>query len=75
MLDDLVEIGAVLLRLESVYATDGQHALETSVDRVGVICAQQPEREVEKPGPPLGEVMLEDLLKDGNELGADIRRR
>lgn len=75
VLDDLVKIGAVLLRLESVYAANGQHTLQARVDRVGIIRAEQLDCDIQEAGPSLGEVMLEYFLEDGNQLGADVRRR
>lgn len=73
-LDDLVEIGSCLSHLEPVHPADGQQALQTSEDRAGILGVQEIDRDVEKVGPLLGEVVVENLLERCNELCSDLRR-
>lgn len=40
---------------------------------VRVACTEQLESELQESGPLLGEVMLQDLLEERDQLGADIR--
>lgn len=75
VLDDLIEFLPLLSGLESVYTADGQQALQTSVDGVGIVHAQQLESDVQETGPLLGEIMLKDFLKKRNQLSPNIRRR
>lgn len=75
MLDDLVEFLPLLSGLESVYTADGQQALQTGVDGVCIVGAQQLEGDVQETRPLLGEIMLKDFLKKRNQLSPNIRRR
>ena len=70
-LDDLVEVRPVLAVAgpEAICAADGQQALQACHDGGGIIGVQQLDGEIHKGGPSVGEVVVQDALEDGDELG------
>ena len=75
MLHDFIELLSLLAGLKPVNAADGQKTLQTRIDRTGVIGAEKLQSKIQESRPLLGEIVLEDLLKEGNQLIADIGRR
>jgi len=75
VLHNLVKLLPLLAGLESVHTTDGQQTLETGVDVVRIIGSEQLKGDIQEAGPLFGEVVLQDLLEEGDQLGADIGRR
>lgn len=75
MLDDLIEFLPFFSGLESVDAADGQKTLQAGVDRVGVVGRQQLQGDVQEARPLFREIMLQDLLKERDQLRANVRRR
>lgn len=75
MFHNLVKLLALISTLESIHTADGQQTLQAGVDGVRIVGAQQLEGDIEETGPLLWEVMLKDLLKEGNELCADVGGR
>lgn len=75
VLDDLIELLPLLAGLKPVHATNCQQALQTGVDGVRIVGTQQLQSQVQESRPLFGEVMLQNLLEEGNQLGADIGRR
>ncbi len=70
---NLVELRPVrtVARLEPVRAADGQETLKSCQDRARIVDVEQSDGEVHKARPLIGEVEVEDALKDGNELLAN----
>ena len=54
-----------------VGTADGEKTLEPSEDRGWIVCIQELDGEVEKGGPPIGKVVVQYSLKNGNKLMAD----
>jgi len=75
VLHDLVKLLALLSSLKSVHTTNGQQALQTRIDSVRIVSREQLKVELKESRPLLGEVVLQNLLEEGNQLGADIGRR
>lgn len=73
VLHNLVKFLPLLSSLESVYSADGQQTLESGVDMVRIACTEQLEGKLQESGPLLREVMLQDLLEERDQLGANIR--
>lgn len=71
-LNNLVEVGSVFARFEAVNATNGKKALEAGEDRGSIVCIEELDSDVYKGGPFLGEVVVEDLLEDWDELLSDL---
>jgi hypothetical protein len=74
VLHDLVELLPLLAGLESVHTADGQQTLQTGVYVVRIVGTEKLKGEIQEAGPLFGEVVLQDLLEEGNQLGADIGR-
>lgn len=74
VLHNLIKLLSFLAGLEPIHAADGQQALQTCVDCVRIIRAKKLKGEIEESRPLLGEVVLEDLLEEWNQLSADIGR-
>lgn len=72
MLYNLIKLLSLLAGLKPIHATDGQQALQACIDCVRIIRAKQLKGEIEETRPLLGEIVLEDLLEKGDQLGADI---
>lgn len=75
VLHNLVELVPLLAGLEPVHTTDCQQTLQARVNGVRIVGVQQLQGQIQEPRPLFGEVMLQDLLEEGNQLGADIGRR
>lgn len=73
-LNNLIEIGPALARLEPKHAADGQQALQARKDARRLIRIQQVERQVHKSWPARGEIAVQNLLEDRHELRAHGRR-
>lgn len=69
---NLVKFLPLLSSFESVYAADSQQTLQSRVDMVRVACTEQLKSEFQESRPLLGKVVLQDLLEERNQLGADI---
>jgi hypothetical protein len=74
MLHDLIELLSLLAGLEPVNPADRQKALQTRIDCACVIGAEELQSKIQESGPLLGEIVLENLLEEGNQLIADIGR-
>lgn len=74
MLHDLIELLSLLTGLEPVDPADRQKALQTRIDRTCVIGAEELQSKIQESGPLLGEVVLKNLLEEGDQLIADIGR-
>jgi hypothetical protein len=74
MLHNLVELLPLLSGLESVHTADGQQTLQTGIYVVRIVGTEQLKGKIQEPWPLFGEVVLQDLLEEGNQLGANIGR-
>lgn len=74
-LDNLVELGPQIPRLESVHAADRKQALEPRKNRIRIVGVQQRDRDVHVIRPFLGKVILQDLREDGDQLRSDLGSR
>jgi hypothetical protein len=74
VLHNLIELLPLLSGLVAINATDGQKALQSSIDSIRVIGTEELKGQIEESGPLLREIVLQDLLEKRNELGADIGR-
>jgi hypothetical protein len=70
--NDLVEVGAVLPRLEPVDLAYGQQTLYTREDGLDVSGIEQLHCDVEEVGPFLGEIIGEDFLQSRDKLSANV---
>lgn len=59
---DLVEVGSMFSRFETKHSAESKQALQACKDGRGLICIEELERNGDKTGPLLGEVIVEDLL-------------
>lgn len=75
MLHDLVKLLSLLTALKSVHPADGEKTLQAGVDGTRIVGAEELEGDVQEPRPLLGEVMLKDFLKEGDELSAHVGGR
>ncbi len=74
-LDDAIKVGPLLDRLEAVDAAQSQQTLQARKDRGDILGVEQRHGDVDEVGPPFGEIVLEHLLQDGDELRSDLGRR
>jgi hypothetical protein len=75
VLHNLIELLSLLAGLEPIHAADGQKALQAGVDCVRIVRAKELKSKIKETRPLLGEVVLEDLLEERDQLSANIGRR
>lgn len=75
VLHNLVKLLALLSCLETVNTANSQQALQTCVHGVRIVGTQELKSQIEETRPLLGEIVLQDLLEKGDQLGADIGGR
>lgn len=75
MFHDFIKLLSLLASLKPVNAADCQKTLQTRIDRTRVIGSEKLQSKIQESGPLLGEIVLEDLLEEGNQLIADIGGR
>lgn len=74
MLHDLVKLIPLFPALVSVHSADRKQTLESRVDVIRITRTEKLEGKLQEPGPSLGEIMLQDLLEEGDQLCANIWR-
>lgn len=75
VLHDLIELLPLLTSLEPVNPTNCQQTLQASIDCIRIVGTQQLQSQVQEARPLFGEIMLQNLLEKGYQLGADVGRR
>lgn len=75
--DNLIKMLSIIGigRLVTESAADGEQALQTSKNGAGAVGVEELESKVHKSGPSCREIILQDALKNGNQLLSNERLR